>query len=233
MEMKTMEKNREQRIRGPNLVTLIPFKKPVPFEEGLARANSENKVIASNKRLSQTHEEDEEWKTIGGVSGSWSGTMVAYAKPGEKLGKAVEYVDPITGCIFIFPVPEAYQDKKDAIIVAEHPDYNLELKGMTRIVRAAHVELIENFPAEEGWYRGDPKHDIPFGDQLDIPTRTEVEASPDIRKLCRIEDTTFVGPVTGHYGGGYFGAKRFVGYYHWHKCPSAMIVEALAQLVSD
>jgi len=189
----------DQRIRGPKLSVLISRNNGVPFEEGLVKANAENRVIASNKRLSNALVGSEEWRTIKEVFACWTGTMTAYAKPGEKLGKAVEYVDPETKYRWVFPVPEAHQDKKDAILVAEHPDYSLEIDGKTRIVRAAQVDLIERFPAENDWYFGDSKHDIPSGDS--------VEASDDARYLYRMD--TLVGPVArgcddgdDGYGGG-------------------------------
>jgi hypothetical protein len=155
-----------QRIRGPNLRVLIPCFLGVPFEEGLARANVEGKVIASNKRMSQALVESKEWKSISKGLACWTGTMTAYKKPGEKLGKTVEYVDSKTGDRWIFPVPQEHQDKTDAILVAEHPDYTLEIDGKTKIVRAAQVDLIEKFPVENGFYLRDTKHDIPTGDEV-------------------------------------------------------------------
>jgi hypothetical protein len=189
-----------QRIRGPNLAVLIPRNNGVPFEEGLARANSENKVIASNKRLSQALVGSEEWKTIREVFACWSGTMTAYAKPGEKLGKTVEYVDSETGHHWVFPVPQEHQGKADAILVAEHPDYNLEIDGKTRIVRAAQVDLIERFPAKDGWYLGDAKHDIPIGEL--------VNGSDEARYLYRIDSR--VGPVARAYNYDNYNRRRGV-----------------------
>ena len=158
---------------------------PVSFEAGLARANAENKVIASNKRISRALLGSDEWRAIQEVFVCWTGTMTAYTKPGEKLGKAVEYADPETGYRWIFPVPEKHQGKTNAILVAEHPDYTLEISGKTRIVRATQVDLIERFPAKNGWYLGDTHHDIPCGD--------EVAASDATRYLLRTDIR--VGPV--------------------------------------
>jgi len=190
----------ESWIRGPKLSVLISRSNGVPFEEGLARADTDNRVIASNKRMSQALVRNQEWRTIIEVFACWTGTITAYTKPGEKLGKAVEYIEPVTKYRWVFPVPEAYRDKKDAIIVAEHPDYSLEIDGKTRIVRAAQVDLIERFPAKNGRYLGDSKHDIPSGDS--------VQDDWDTRYLYRMD--TRVGPVARGYNLYYRGDRRSV-----------------------
>jgi len=177
-----------RRIRGPYLAAPISKYCGVPFEEGLLWADAANHVIASNKRLNQTlaHVGSEEWETICAAFACWTGTMTAYAKPGEKLGKAVEYMDSKTGYRWIFPVPEEHQGKANAILVAEHPDYSLEIDGKTRIVRAAQVDLIERFPAKDGWYMADAQHNIPVGELLEV-------LNADARYLRRIG--LRVGPV--------------------------------------
>jgi hypothetical protein len=184
-ELKQKQITENQRIRGPNLRVLIPCFPGVPFEEGLASANADDRVIASNKRMSQALVGSKEWKNISKVFSCWTGTMTAYSEPGKKLGKAVESVDSETGHRWVFPVPEEHQDKKDAILVTEHPDYTLEIDGKTRIVRAAQVDLIERFPAENGFYLGDVMHGIPTGEK--------VVWDDNIRYLFRTDSR--VGPV--------------------------------------
>ena len=55
-------KKRNERIRGPNLAVLISFSKGVPFEEGLRRADAENLVVASSKRLIKALVKTQEWR---------------------------------------------------------------------------------------------------------------------------------------------------------------------------
>jgi len=165
---------------GSGLEVFIPSKPGVTMEDALAKADAEKRVNASNKRLDQALASDE-WKNIKEVFPCWSGTMAAYERAGEPFGEVVEYVDEQTKLKYLFPVPQNFRGKKDCILVAEHPDYSLEVKGNERIVRVAKVDLIEKFPAEtQKWYLTDPKHGIPFGDQVD-------QSDSNARCLYRIE----------------------------------------------
>ncbi len=105
----------------------------------------------------------------------WSGTMTGYVKQGQTLlegseriekldSHAIVYIDPETKNRWIFPIPEEYLNEKNAVLVAEHPDYTLEADGTDRIVKATKVDLVKDFATKErGWYLGDPKHNLPFG----------------------------------------------------------------------
>ena len=173
-------------IRGPNLEVLIPYKPGATMEEALKRAEKEKRVIASNIRLDQALVGSDEWKNIEAALWCWSGTMTAYEKPGKNFGKTIEYVDDETKIRYVFEVPAQYVGEKDSILVAEHPDYKLEIDGNSRIIRAAVVDLIEKFPARDDWYLADSKHGIPFGKQID---------SSDSNARCLNRIDTLVGPV--------------------------------------
>ncbi len=179
-----------QRIRGPALVTFIKrvFVSPrddcgvaAPFVEGLARADTEKRVIASIGRLGKALLGSEEWKSLEFMC--WSGTMTAYTKPGRKLGRTIEYRDNRTKERWVFHVPKEYQKEKNAILVAEHPDYTLEMDGKNIVVHATLVDLVLNFPRSGGSYQADEKHGIPI----------EVGLEGD-RSLNRISDRR-VGPT--------------------------------------
>jgi len=134
----------------------------------LAKANDAGLVIASNKRLSKALVGSDEWRSIREVFACWSGTMTAYDKPDQKLGKTIEYVDSETGTRYVFPVPEEHQGKKNVVLVAEHPNFTLETDGKTRTVQAKEVGIVTKFPvALENWYLGDVKYDIPTGKKVD------------------------------------------------------------------
>ena len=167
-------------IRGPLLEVLVEKENGVSMEEAIARAEKEKRVIASNKRLDQALVGSDEWKKIKAGLYCWSGTMTAYEEVEKPFGEVVEYTDGKTGLKYLFEVPQKYRGKTNCILVAEHPDYSLEIKGNERIIRTAKVELIEKFPADNNkWYLTDPKHGIPFGDSID-------SSNNDARYLSRI-----------------------------------------------
>ena len=153
-------------VRGPRLEVLVPKSRGVPFDKALRVAEQGRRVIASIARISKALVGSDEWHRIRGVFECWTGTMTAYAKPGERLGATIEYVDPETNERWVFPVPKQFVGMKDVILVAEHPDYTLEKDGKNLVVQAGAVDIVENFPSRtERWYIGDSKHGIPQGDE--------------------------------------------------------------------
>ena len=192
-----------ERIRGPNLAVLVKRANGVPMEEALAKADEAGLVIASNKRMSKALVGSEEWKRIREVFACWTGTMTAYDKPDQKLGKIIEYTDSNTGVRYVFPVPEEQQGKKDVVLVAENPNFTLETDGKTRIVQANEVGVVSGFPvASENWYLGDPKYDIPTGKKVD-------DSDQDARYLWRIDKRVgLVARVYSDYWND--GNRRFV-----------------------
>lgn len=171
----------ESRLRGPNLAVFVKRANGVPMEEALAKADEAGLVIASNKRLSKALVGSNEWRDICDVFGCWTGTMTAYEKPDQKLGKSIEYTDSDTGVRYVFPVPEEQQGRKNVILVAEHPDVCLVRDGNDRIVQAVDVGAVENFPvSNEGWFLSDQKYDIPQGNNVEC-------GNPAARYLWRID----------------------------------------------
>jgi hypothetical protein len=188
----TAKAGKEERlIRGPQLEVLVPRSRGLPFDKGILLAEGAGRVVASNARMDKALVGSEEWRSISDVFACWTGTMTAYAKPGEKLGATVEYIDPETEQKWVFPVPKQFRGMEDVILVAEHPDYTLERDGKNLVVQAGAVDAVENFPARtERWYIVDPKHGIPM----------ESEPSgdnPNARYLWRIESR--VGPARRGY----------------------------------
>jgi hypothetical protein len=192
-------------VRGPALEVLVPRSRGLPFDEALRIAEQGRRVIASNARMSKALVGSEEWRSISDVFACWTGTMTAYAKPGEKLGATVEYVDPETEQKWVFPVPKQFRGMEDVILVAEHPDYTLERDGKNLVVQAGAVDAVENFPARtERWYIVDPKHGIPMESEPGGD-------NPNARYLWRIESR--VGPAGRGYSfyGGLVVYGRGVG----------------------
>ncbi|MEK6981343.1 MAG: hypothetical protein AABX38_00295 [Candidatus Micrarchaeota archaeon] len=207
--MSTTIQQPTQRIRGPKLEVFISRLYGLPFDEELARADKDNRVIVSSKRLSSALIGSDEWKAIKKAFACWSGTMTAYVEPNVELGQAarrlsdlgdfpklsknqyehaIVYTDPQTGNDWIFPIPEKYLRVKNGILVIEHPDYGLDREGTNRLVLPVSVErvdLVEGFPVRNGWYLPDAIHGIPQTSQVDYSTKA--------RHLWRVDKR--VGPV--------------------------------------
>ncbi|MBI2079841.1 hypothetical protein HYT84_03680 [Candidatus Micrarchaeota archaeon] len=165
------------------------------FERALEKVAKEKRVIASNKDLDQAlipknlivrdeadFDPDQLYNRV------WSGTLTAYVEPDEKLGEEVEYVDPVTSDKWIFPVPKQYSAKKNAILISEYPNYTIKSDGKKRLVHATKVDLIELFPAENGWYLTDSVYRIPIGKQVDLSdpnTRCLVRTNKGGFPICR------------------------------------------------
>jgi hypothetical protein len=194
------QKTEVQRTRGPNLAVLVAYANKVPSEKGLRFANEGNLVIASSKRLDRALVGSDEWKqpNVRSALPAWSGTYTGYEEVGKKLGKTIEYVDSETGFRHVFPVPEQYQGQKNVILVAEHPDYKLEVDGNNRVVNATNVDLIQAFPSKDGWYPTDAVHGIPTGNQID-------SSNTEARYLWRTAKR--VAPVARDV----FDVRRYVG----------------------
>jgi len=213
----------ESWIRGPNLEVFIPNKPGATMEQVLARAEKEKRVIASNKRMDQALVESDEWKSIRNALWCWSGTMSAYEKPGKKFEKTIEYVDNKTKIRYVFEVPNQYVGEKDAVLIAEHPDYRLEIDGNNRVIRAAVVDLIERFPTEpHKWYLADPKHGIPVEDPID-------SSDSNARYFYRIEKRVGLSARDVNFGSG-----RVVSLNNSHSVSFGVVVEtANANVTSE
>ncbi len=153
----------------PGLVVLLKRSEGVPMDEALRIAEEKGYRLASNKALSEILVGSEAWKGVRDAFGCWSGTLIGYDRAGKELGERIVYTDPKTYLKYIFPVPEEHRGKRDIALVAEHPDFTLVKEGNERIVLARKVDWIGGFPArygESGWHVGDPRHDIPRGQEV-------------------------------------------------------------------
>jgi hypothetical protein len=176
----------DERTRGKKLEAFVRRGK-MPFEEGLRKADRENRVIASDRRLSMVEEHTKEWLGIIDALHCWTGTAAAYVEPGRELGEKVEYTDSRTGLRWIFPVPARLRHEKDALLVSEHPDFYLEADGKDRVFHCDSVRIVRGFPASNGFYRSDPESGMPVGEALDYTAR-------DARMLWRTSKWT--GPAS-------------------------------------
>ncbi len=233
------------RLRGPHLAMLEKSKPGVPMEEALIRADGlrpvpgnddtaghnpfrtttmARPVIVPNSRFTPILRNEYEWRGIVDAMPCWTGTMAAYDKPGKKLGKAIEYEDEWSGIKYLFPVPEEHQGKANAILLAEHPDFTLETDGRYRVVRAARVRIVEDFPVSSSAYTeprqrflADSKYDIPCGAHASDPS------SPEARILFRAEK--MVGLIAREFELAY--DRRLISLCHPPSSRLGVIVEAI------
>ena len=193
--MQKQKQKPEQRIRGQKLEILINRRDKAPFIEGLMEADKENRVIASNKRMDKILVGSNEWIMVKFALPCWTGTMTAYTKPDEKLGKTIEYTDPETNQRWVFPAGK-FKGEKDSILVVEHPDFTLQREGNDiLVVPADAIRIIANFPkanfpTKPAWYFADPEHGIPVGNAIEGASFFEG------RRLYRIDNSGRVGPAS-------------------------------------
>jgi len=158
--------NITKRTRGPNLAILADRNPGVPMDEAIMLADRGGFVIASNKRLDAALVWSSEWEGLIKGLNCWTGTMVAFKKPGEKLGKAVEYMNEKNGLRWVFPVPEGWKYVTDAILIVVHPDFCLEVDGRNRVVHAERPAILRGFPAENGRYLIESEFGITVGNMV-------------------------------------------------------------------
>jgi hypothetical protein len=160
-----------ERIRSQKLSVFVKNERGVLMEEAFRRADEAGLVIASNKRISTVNDSSEKYDFREAYR-CWTGTIIAYEKPDQELGKEIEYTNFNTNMRYVFPVPEEHQGKKNVILVAEHPNVTFVKEWFNLlIVQATEVGIVEKFPTTNGWYLGDPNFDIPCGDGLKPHTR--------------------------------------------------------------
>jgi hypothetical protein len=200
----------------------------LPFAEGIAMCKNEGLVIPSNKRLGQALMFQEEYLAIKMGIPCWTATMTAYVSPDRTFKEETEkirslgnsryivYVDPQTKKRWLFPVPRKYLDKKNAILVAEKQDYVIYFDGNNSIVLPKKVELIEKFPASDGFFPADSKYDI--------PNEGESSSNHDVRCLLRV--SARVGSVATDYGRFPFADRRRIHLDTLPSQPLGVVVEA-------
>jgi hypothetical protein len=171
--MARIGKNSEQSI-GEIFMELLQLKlrilarrsEGISFDHAFRMAKERNERIISNKEVDKIAQEysTEACGQFKEAYPVWTGTMAAYTKPNENFDSVIQCRDPDSGISWIFPVPFEYRNFKDAVLVAEHPNYELEIKHGKITVHAekSKILLVENFPKKGGWYKFDEKTAIPI-----------------------------------------------------------------------
>ncbi len=144
------------------------------FLELYEKANKEQKTIASASSVVAAIETDRE-QQIKKELPCWTGTVIAIVEPNRTFQQAsidtdtilngsrsIVYTDLNTGTKWIFPVPEEYLHVANGILVAEHPNYMLQISMFEVVVfPVSSVDLVQVFPKRDGIYNLDPVHKIP------------------------------------------------------------------------
>ncbi|MBU0591261.1 hypothetical protein KKF81_07355 [Candidatus Micrarchaeota archaeon] len=186
-----------RRIHGSKVSPFILHGAPLPIEEALRGADASRFIIASNKRLSKALGNPQDRLAISSALSCWSGTMVAYDKPGKALGDTIEFHNGSVN--FVFPVPRKHVGRKDVLLAVDHPNFKLIESGTDRIVKASRIDVIDEFPtSEQGWYLGDQKHDLPHGNEVDPddPNARFLWREDKIVTLAFRDDTGWDGEYT-------------------------------------
>lgn len=180
-----------QKITRPKLEVMITQRNGVAFTKAFEKAQAENRIIASNKRMDAALVGSDEWKSVKEVFACWTGTMAAYGAPGKKFGKEIVYTDPETKQRYVFPVNEEHRGEKNAILAINHQDFKMDYDGKDIVVipeAGKAYDLLIQFPIKDGWYVADEKYGIPVGKE----TSSE---NPEARYLVRVDGAGRIGPV--------------------------------------
>ena len=212
-------------IRGGNIRVFIPFRTGLPFDHALPLVERAGLVMVSSRRLNKVigpsgraQEHSESCESSQATFAYWSGTLAAYAKPGEKFGKFIFYTDPQTSKVWAFPTGQ-YEGATNSILVVEHPNYVIRMKDNYMLVvphNPASVGIVENFPEKDGWHDAWDKNILHYPadkNYFDYPCPAaprEAAGSPSYQTyLYRIEAR--VGPVAcGQSGDAYLNIRPSV-----------------------
>jgi hypothetical protein len=107
--------------------------------------------LLSNQELDQRLVDSDVWKKEKEMYPAWSGTFIAYERPGVAFGKTVSFRD------LVVAVPKQFQGKVNCALVCNHPDFTLKDNKITLGKTARCLP----FPVGDGWYLPDKDFGIP------------------------------------------------------------------------
>jgi hypothetical protein len=194
---------RSREIAVPALIMLAETAKGLVLEEGLMLAGERKATIASVRTIAIGLMDNDTRLRIKNAFVCRSGTMFANVEPGRSFressqqvsslgnGYFVVYEDPVSKNRYYFPIPEQHLDKRDSILLTEHPDYSLRIDGRDRIVLDARISLVERFPKTDGWFAVEEAHGI----------ATEGEAITSLSRMaCLLRGEKMVSAAAIDYG---------------------------------
>lgn len=183
---------------------------PIPFAQAISMADWGQSALASNGRLHSLLIEVSKTPYVHPLRCAFpcaSGTITAYVEPGTPFNKsrlfsknegAIVFTDEKTGQRHVFPVPHEYAGEKDAVLVSEHPDYQLVHvpEGDELWAVSSKVDCVKGFPSKNAFYRLDKEHGIPQGEEFYSPKGGS-------GYLCRLDGGGIVPIIRGRYEAHY------------------------------
>ena len=183
----------------------------VPAHEGIMRAKQDRVVLASKKEMHAVlnGEDAAALSAIKPALPCHSGTVFAHVAAGKTFREAAERISSLDNGYYVvyrdgeerwlYRVMDDCLDRKDAILVCDHPDFDFTADGSDRIIvpKPAFPGIVQDFPASNGWYRIDATYGIPHG-------KPAGSLDQDSAYIWRTRDP-MVGLVSCGYSSGYKG----------------------------
>ncbi len=116
--------------------------------------------IARNSKMPNNLDADAHLQAGNALKPSWIlGTGVVYERPAEK------FKDRVTSDGLTFMVPQKYQGLRDTLLVFQR---GFEINRKTGLFTGEVTHVLENFPANNGWYATDSETGLPCGRILPV-----------------------------------------------------------------
>ena len=192
----------QKNVKAEDIVKIAPRSAGLTQKQAVEDANHRNLVLVSNTWADKDLNINDGINKRDDTYAIWTGTLIAYRKPGEKLGSEITYTDSQTSETYIFRVPVQYQNESNCALAVQHSimengasniTYHAIQKGAgiayeIHVTDESAIQLIRNFPAKNGWYIPENSCGIPVGSGAD-------SSNDAARHLWRIENGSYIGLV--------------------------------------
>jgi hypothetical protein len=208
-----------------NIVRIAQYdkNKGLTQTQAIAFANKNRLILVPNKEFDRRLVLTDTWKSEKEIYPVWTGTLVAYGKPGEKLNRFIQYTDQKTNITYTFEVPSKLIGAKGIALAINHmidlqgnPLFEHVNKGeknvLVKINDESKIQVVDNFPRDNGWYLTE-LNGIPTGNKVSDGSNFDdtTGSNPDARFLLRNDNTTYVGLAARLYDFG--GNVRRIVYF--------------------
>ncbi len=130
-------------------------------------------------------EETSGWEGLPRHSPFATGAIIAYGRPGARLGKEIVYRDP-DGAELILPTREYAGESMLALVALEVTARDLRREGKGAVLDVGRLIPVTDFPAESGWHLPHQATTVPHGREA---------RGPSSRFLSRTK-APYVGPIS-------------------------------------
>lgn len=215
VEKKQQNPISRKNVQAEGITILDYYEKGKTQKEAVEEANRQGLALVSNtwadEDLNKHDGYNKRTVTVGTGQGAsekkvyaiWTGTLIAYKKPGDDLGGEITCVDSDTTEKYVISVPLQFQNEKDCALVVPHfiledGTPNIKYHAMQgnaghidyqiKITDESSIQLISDFPAKNGWYLPEASCGIPVGSGAD-------SGNDAARYLYRATSSDYVGLV--------------------------------------